>query len=99
MAKKPEQTPIAAGVKYAIIEPPTVVTVLPPQPSFPVSVPVQSLEANNSILLGKAYRRFREMVLEAQSKKADGQIVFATTLAGGRLTKKISISPRWDEWL
>ena len=109
MAKRPlvfDPTPAPIGDN-----PPEATPTPPPTPPPPILIPKTSaapevltiqlpgMMGTNTAFLSIAMRRLRELILEGQSRRAEGRIVIEVHMIDGNLTGAIGISPKWLERL
>jgi hypothetical protein len=62
-----------------------------------IRVAPMDFNRNNEVFFGYLVRRLRELLLEAQQRRADGGIQISMSLTGGNLGNSITIQPRYTE--
>ena len=68
-----------------------------PAAIIPMVSPPSALSSQNESFYGKAIRRFRELLVEAQKRRVEGSIKFECQITDGKLTG--NVVPFWKERL
>lgn len=68
-------------------------------PPNPTVLSMHQLSAQNLVILDKAFRRLREIVQDAEQRRADGTIAIELPIQNGKLTMNVINRPKWTERL
>ena len=69
----------------------------PAPPAVMVRAENSELTPNNNVFLAGILRRLREIILEAQKRRADGGVRIDITFQSGNLSNSVTVQPRYIE--
>lgn len=64
-----------------------------------VSIPFRALSSQNESFLAIATRRLREILTDAEKRRADGRVGVDITISGGQINGSLRFRPDWVEKL
>lgn len=77
----------------------TMPSIMPESPMPAMKPPAVSLHSMNELVIQMVGRRIRELLTEGQRVRADGNLTVRIDIMDGVCTKKLNVSPSWNETL